>query len=449
MPARFLDQVVGALGPGSVRAGPEECVDYSGRFRGTTPAVLLPRSTLDVAEVVRLARAAGIALVPQGGNTGLVGGGVPLAGEVLLSLRGLGMVSDVDAAAGQLTAGAGVTLAEVHRRAAETGWAYGVDFASRAQCTIGGNIATNAGGLHVLRHGDTRTQVIGVEAVLGDGSVVSHLGGLLKDNTGYHLPSLLCGSEGTLGIVTAARLRLVAPFEHRAVAMVGFDSVDEAVVAAAWLRRMVRTLDAVELMLARGVALVCETFGWPLPIVAGDPAAYLLVEVADAVPPAAELAAAVASLEGLTGAVAAVEPEARANLWRYREQHTAAVNTLGAPHKLDLTLPVGALAAFMRDVPPIVESNAPGARAWMWGHAADGNVHVNVTGVGPDDERVDDALFRFAADMGGSISAEHGIGAAKKRWLHLNRSESEIAAFRSIKRALDPAGILNPNAVLP
>ncbi|HEX7277319.1 MAG TPA: FAD-binding oxidoreductase [Acidimicrobiales bacterium] len=431
---------VDILGPDRVLTGPEGtapfCVDWSGRFRGTTPAVLVPRTTDDVAAVVAACRRLGAGLTLQGGNTGLVGGSVPLAGEVVLSLRGLDHVGPVDEHAGQVTAGAGSTLAAVHGAAAAAGWAYGVDFASRQRATVGGTIATNAGGLRVLRHGDTRAQVLGVEAVLGDGTVVSHLGGLIKDNTGYHLPSLLCGSEGTLAVVTAARLRLVPATLHRVTALLAFDSVAAAVAAAYDLRRHLRSLDAAELMVAAGVDLVCRVTCRPPPT-ARSHAAFLLVEASEAL-----------DVAGVAGVAEVVEGDPAA-LWAIREDHAAAVNTLGPPHKLDVTLPADRLAAFLDQVHGVVAALQPGARTWVWGHAADGNVHVNVTGVDPDDDRVDDAVLRLVADLGGSISAEHGIGTAKRRWLHLSRSQSEIDAFRAIKRALDPDGILNPNVLLP
>ncbi len=397
--------------------------------------------------MVAACRRLGVGLTLQGGNTGLVGGSVPLAGEVVLSLRGLDQVGLVDERTGQVTAGGGATLTAIHGAAGAAGWTYGVDFASRDRATVGGTIATNAGGLRVLRHGDTRAQVLGVEAVLGDGTVVSHLGGLAKDNTGYHLPSLLCGSEGTLGIVTAARLRLVGPSSHRVTALLAFDDVATAVAAAYDLRRHVRALDAAELMVAAGVDLVCRVTGRPPPT-AQPRAAFLLVEAADSADPSADLAAAIAAIAGVAEVVELVEGDPAA-LWAIREDHAAAVNTLGPPHKLDVSLPGDQLATFLDQVHRVVAALEPGARTWMWGHAADGNVHVNVTGVDPDDERVDDAVLRLVADLGGSISAEHGIGTAKRRWLHLSRSSAEIDAFRAIKHALDPDGILNPNVLLP
>jgi FAD/FMN-containing dehydrogenase len=424
------------------------CRDWTGRFVGSAPAVVRPGSTAEVVEVLSVCRRHGVELSLQGGNTGLAGGAVPLRGEVVCSLRRLTALSEVDPVSGQLTAGAGVTIAEVQARAAAAGWAYGVDFASRDSATVGGSVATNAGGLRVLRYGDTRAQVVGIEAVLGTGDVVSHLGGLIKDNTGYHLPSLLCGSEGTLGIVTAARLRLVPVETERVVALLAFDDVAAALAAVASLRSGLASLSAAELFFDRGLALVCSAVGLAPPFAARH-RVYLLVEAAGRTDPSAELASAVDSLAGVADVAVATDGVRGAQLWRYREAHTEAIATVGTPHKLDVTLPPGGLADFVGAVRGVVERVCPGAQVWLFGHAGDGNLHVNVTGAAPGDDRIDEAVLTLAAGMGGSISAEHGIGVAKARWLSLSRSPAEIAAFRAIKRALDPDGVLNPGVLFP
>ncbi|MGQ0521092.1 MAG: FAD-binding oxidoreductase [Actinomycetota bacterium] len=449
LPARLAEVV----GPGHVLEDPDVtagyCADWTGRYRGSTPLVVRPGSAAEVAAVVGVCRDLGVAMVPQGGNTGLVGGGVPLDGEVVVSLRRLAGVGPVDQVAGQVTAGAGATVAGVQRAAGAAGWAYGVDFASRDSATVGGSVATNAGGTRVLRYGDTRAQLLGVEAVLGDGSVVSHLGGLVKDNTGYHLPSLLCGSEGTLGIVTAARLRLVPPAPERVVALLGFADVAGVVGAAGVLRRRVPSVEALELLLDDGLGLVCTALGLARPFPSAHPA-YLLVEAAGTSSPLDELSSGVGELAGVADVAVATDSVRRAELWRLREGMTEAVNTLGAPHKLDVALPGGGLAPFLAEVPAVVAAAGGGdARTWLFGHVGDGNVHVNVTGVAPGDEAVDGAVLELVASLGGSISAEHGIGRAKRRWLHLGRSPAEIDAFRALKRALDPSGILNPGVLLP
>jgi FAD/FMN-containing dehydrogenase len=422
--------------------------DWTRRFEGRTAAVVRPASTEEVAGVVATCRELGVALVPQGGNTGLVGGSVPLHGEVVLSLRRLETLEPIDTLAGQVTAGAGTVLSALHHAAAAAGWAYGVNLASRGSATVGGMVATNAGGTHVLRYGDTRAQVIGIEAVLGTGSVVSHLGGLVKDNTGYHLPGLLCGSEGTLAVITAARLRLVPALACRTVAVLAFPTVSDALDASAVFRRSLPALEASELFLGSGLELVCSVTGMRPPF-SGPHPVYLLVEVADHSDPTEMLAERTHSVDRVLEVVVATEPSRRAQLWRYREAHTEAINTLGPPHKLDVTLPLSSLAEFMDLVPDAVRTIAPAARTWLFGHAGDGNVHVNVTGLAPEDDRVDEEVLYLVQNFGGSISAEHGIGTAKRRWLRLSRTDDEITAFRAIKRALDPDGVLNPNALLP
>ncbi|MGP0031829.1 MAG: FAD-binding oxidoreductase [Acidimicrobiales bacterium] len=449
---RVVESLRGIVGRGHVLVEPDVTasygIDWTGRFRGAPAAVVRPGDSAEVAAVLDQCRAAGIALVPQGGNTGLVGGGVPLAGEIVLSVRRLSWVADVDERGGQLTAGAGATVEAVRAAAAVAAWDYGVDLGSRESATIGGTIATNAGGMHVLRHGPTRAQLLGVEAVLGTGVTVSHLGGLTKDNTGYDLGGLLCGSEGTLGVVTAARVRLVAPNPERMVALLAFSSTGDAVAAALSLRRALPDLLSLEFFVDAGLALVCDVAGWPRPFAQGH-AAYLLIEVAGRRDPTPEVAEALDSTAAIADVAVATDGVRMAQLWRYREGHTEAINSLGAPHKLDVTLPARALAAFIDQVPSVVRGIEPRATTWLFGHAADGNVHVNITGIGPDDLAVDARVLAYAAELGGSISAEHGIGTAKRPWLHLNRSAAEISAFRRIKDALDPAGILNPNVLLP
>jgi FAD/FMN-containing dehydrogenase len=449
--AATLSALADIVGTRHVVTDPEvlagSSIDWTGRFTGATTALVRPGSTDEVAGVVRLCRERGLAVTLQGGNTGLVGGSVPLSGELLVSLRRLDAVS-IDERAGQATAGAGCTIGDLQRAAERCSWTYGVDLGSRDSATVGGTIGTNAGGLRMVRYGDTRAQVVGVEAVLGTGAVVSHLGGLLKDNTGYHLPGLLTGSEGTLGVVTAARLRLAVVPRFRATALLAFDGHEAAVEAALAMRRHLTSLEAVELFFAEGLELVCSVRALRPPF--DRPyGAYLLVESAALADPTEEMVEALANVRGVADSAMATEPARRAELWEYRELHTEAVNSLGPPHKMDVTLPGRNLAAFAAEVGGRVRGVAPDARVFLWGHAADGNLHVNVVGVSPDDESVDETVYRSAVEAGGSISAEHGIGTVKRQWLHWCRSESEIAAFRAIKGALDPDRILNPNVLLP
>jgi FAD/FMN-containing dehydrogenase len=450
--AGFVEDARAAVGARDVLTDPDVtdgyCVDWTGRWRGRAGAVVRPASTEQVAAIVEAARARRVGLVPQGGNTGLVGGSVPRAGEVVLSLRRLSELGPVDALAGQVSAGAGVTLAALQAHAAAARWAFGVDSGARASATVGGMIATNAGGIHVVRYGAMRAQVVGVEAVLGSGAVVARLGGLVKDNTGYDLAQLLCGSEGTLGIVTRARLRLVA-HEPRVVAgLLGLPSVADAVALAAALRSEVPEVRALELMEGSSLRVVAAHLGLAPPV-APDAGAFLLVEAAGHADPTAALAAAIERRGGRVPAAVAVDRAERERLWRWREAHPEAAAALGVVLKFDVTLPATQLADFCTAVSERLAAGWPGATALLYGHVGDGNIHINVVGPAPDDARVDDAVLGLVVEHGGSISAEHGIGVAKTRWLERDRSPAEVAAMRALKRALDPDGILNPGVLLP
>ena len=317
-----------------------------------------PATTAEVAEVVTICRAAGIAIVPQGGNTGLVGGSVPLDGEVVLSLERVAAVEDVNDLAGQVTVGAGASLAAVQRAATEHGWAYGVDIAGRDSATVGGMVATNAGGLRVVRYGDTRQQLTGLEMVTGAGATISELSGVLRNNTGYNLPALACGSEGTLGVITRARLRLVPAFSHRSTALIRFADPNDAAVAAESLRRDVAHAESVELFFGNGMELVCDAFGLQPPF-ADTTGGYVLVEAADVADPTPILAAAVNSLDGVSDVAVANDTARRAALWRYRERHTDAIATLGIPHKLDVAVPPGAMVEFLGALPEVIRRTAP------------------------------------------------------------------------------------------
>jgi len=446
----FLDGCRHAVGAADVVTDPDllagAVVDWTRRFSGTTPALVRPGTAGEVAQVVALARRYRVALVPQGGNTSLVAGAVPLAGEVVVGLGRLAGLGEVDRAAGQVTVGAGVTLAALARHAAAAGLAFGVDIGSRDSATVGGMIATNAGGLHVVRHGAMRAQVVGVEAVLGTGAVISRLAGLVKDNTGYDLAQLLCGSEGTLGIVTSARLRLVPPDAHVVAALVGLRTVEDVASLAGDLRRRLPSVRALELMTGPSLRLVAEVLE-ATPPVAPDAGAFLLVEAGGPVDPVDALAEAVEGAPGLLGVAVATGRAERTGLWRWREAHSEAGARWGAVHKLDVTLPAGELARFCADVGATVDAARPGSRLLLFGHVGDGNVHVNVVGPPADDDGIDDAVLGLVVERGGSISAEHGIGTLKKRWLGRDRSADEVSTMRAIKHALDPDGVLNPNVL--
>ncbi len=355
----------------------------------------------------------------------------------MLSTRRLRDLGQVDLVASQVTAGAGVTIADLDAHARKAGLGYGVDLASRDSATVGGTIATNAGGVHTVRYGFTRAQLLGVEAVLADGAVVSRLAGLTSDNTGYDLPGLLAGSEGTLGVITAARLRLWPVETTLTTLLAGVDGIDAAAALFADIRAGADRVQAAEYFEAEGVELVRAVTGLPLPLGRGYPA-YLLAETAGA-----DAAERLARLPALADAAVATDQGSRDRLWAYRERHTDAISAVGIPHKLDVAVPIGALGAFRAALADVVG----GTRTIVFGHIGVGNLHINVLGPDTGDDRVDEAVLRLAAAHGGSVSAEHGIGRAKARWLPLSRSAEEIAAMRAVKSALDPAGLLNPGVL--
>jgi FAD/FMN-containing dehydrogenase len=441
----LLDDLRAAVGDGhllvdaDVRATYE--TDWTGHVSAPAAAVVRPGSTDEVAAVVAACRAAGAPIVPQGGNTGLVRGSVPAqAGEVVLSLSRLVDVGDVDRATGQIEVGAGVTLAALGAAARAAGFDAALDLASRDSATVGGAVACDAGGARALRHGTARARVAGLEAVLGDGTVVRRLSGLLKDNAGLNLPALLVGSEGTLGIVTRVRWRLVPALPSRVTAFVPVDSIAAAADLLGELRANVPSLEAVDFLLPDALRLACEHYGVEAPV--RDAAIHLIVEAAAVADPTDELAGVLPD-----DAAVADDTAGRARLWRLREGQAEALEAAGESHKLDVGVPLPRLTEYLERLPAIIEAAAPGSRPILFGHLGDGNVHVNVLDVAPDSD-LDEAVLRLTAELGGTISAEHGVGALKARWLGLVRGADEIAAMRAVKAALDPDAILNPGVML-
>jgi FAD/FMN-containing dehydrogenase len=419
--------------------------DYSGRYAGCARLVVRPADASEVAGVVAACARHGAALVPQGGNTGLVGAGVPRDNELLLSLARLTEIGEVDTAVGQVTVAAGATLAALQAAARKAGQDAALDFGARDSCTVGGVVACDAGGARALRHGTARAHVAGLEAVLADGSIVSRLAGLTKDNAGYDLPALLVGSEGTLGIVTRVRWKLAPLLRSRVTALVPLASAREAADLLASLRANVPSLESCDFFLDEGLALVLEHQRRESPVRDRAPF-YVLTECAAQSDPTDELAEALGEA-GIEDALVADDTASREGLWKLREGHTDAINAAGVPHKLDVGVPLSELDRFLNEAPGVVTA-AGGERVILFGHLGDGNVHVNVLGADPEDSRVDDAVLALALDCGGTISAEHGVGISKAAWLERARGAADMAAMRAIKRALDPDNLLNPGAVL-
>lgn len=452
MSGGLLTELEGIVGAGHVledadlRAGFEH--DLTGRFGGSALAVVRPGSTAEVAAIVALCNERRVAVVPQGGNTGMVGAGVPRDGELVLSLTRLDEIGPVDLLSAQVECGSGVTLERLQEHVRACGLDFPVDYGSRGSATIGGAIATNAGGALAARYGMTRAWVAGLEAVLADGSVVRRLSGLMKDNAGYDLTGLLVGSEGTLGVVTRARLRLTPLLPSRAVGLFAFDSIEDAFELLHGLRAHAPSLQAADYFHREGMEIACAHRGFPAPF-AETHETYVVAECAAAGDPTDELAAAASRAEELIrDAALATDAAGRRALWDYREGINESIAARGVPHKLDVTVPLPAVPAFEREVREAVAAGWPRAETYLYGHLGDGNVHVNILGPPASDESIDDCVLRIVASFGGSISAEHGVGLAKARWLGLTRSPEEVAMLRAIKHALDPNGTLSPGRLL-
>ena len=439
--------------------------DWRGRFHGEALAILAPGSTQEVAEIVRLAAEHRVALVPQGGNTSMVGGATPPAdgSAVILSLRRLNRIRLIDAGAGLAIAEAGVILANLHERAEEQGMRFPLTLGARGSCTIGGLTATNAGGTQVLRFGTMRSLVVGVEAVLPDGSVHDGLSALKKDNRGYNLDQLLVGSEGTLGVITAAALRLVPSVVSRAVAWAGVTSPEQALDLLRLLEARTRAVEGFELVAGDSLALVLQHIpGTRSPLESEQPW-HVLIEATTA-HPGTDIADGLQALlaqaldQGIVRDAVIASSGAQAEaFWRIRETISEAERTEGQTLAHDISVPVGRMPSFILEAKDEVERRFPGAIASGFGHLGDGNIHFHVragsraapdwySSEGPEITRFVDDLVTAA---GGSISAEHGIGQMKIDELERLAPPGRIHTLQAIKRALDPLGLMNPGKLVP
>jgi FAD/FMN-containing dehydrogenase len=461
VPADVVSRLKAVLGEGGWSQDPDVMapmlVEWRGRWKGETPLLVTPRTTAEVAAVVGICAAEGVAITPQGGNTGLVAGQIP-HGEILLSTRKLKAIRDVDPIDDAMVLEAGVTLYEAHQQAAKVGRRFTVGVASEGSCTIGGLISTNAGGTAVLRYGMMREQVLGIEAVLPNGEIWNGLKRLRKDNTGYDLKQLLIGAEGTLGVVTAASLKLHALLASRAVAIVGLASPADAIQLLARAKDETGgAVEAFELMGRLGFELTVRNVPGlrdPLPEVHPW---YVLIEIASGEPGVAEAALerllANALERGLIAdaAVAQTETQMKA-FWHIREGHSAGQKPEGAVWKHDISVPVSKIPDFIGQANAAIERAFPGARIVAFGHVGDGNVHYDVLqpvgGDGDAHEALREAGAKIVHDItatfSGSISAEHGLGAMKTAEALAYKDPIEVEALRAIRGALDPKRIMNP-----
>ena len=463
--SRFIDIV----GPTQAVVDPAAQAPYlrewRDRYIGATPLVLRPGSTDEVSRILALANEARVGIVPQAGNTGLVGGQIPYEDgrDIVVSVARLNKIRHVDPSGQSIIAEAGVTLANVQQAADTAGRLFPLSLAAEGSCQIGGNLATNAGGVNVLAYGNARALALGLEVVLADGRVWSSLKTLKKDNTGYDLKDLFIGSEGTLGIITAAALKLFARPAEKATAFAALTGLDQVLELFKRAEAVAGShLTAFEFICANGVDIaVRHVEGVRCPF-AEIPPWSVLLEISSHEPDGR----AAETLEALLGdaieaeivadAVIAQSLQQAKDFWRLREEMSDAQKHEGGSIKHDVSVTPSRMPEFIRRADTLIEKLCPGARPVPFGHFGDGNVHYNVTQpIGMDKsaylarwEEIAAAVHALVVDMDGSISAEHGIGRMKREELRHVKSAVEIDMMRAIKHALDPNGILNPGKVV-
>ncbi|USI72918.1 FAD-binding oxidoreductase [Sphingomonas morindae] len=467
--AALLARLADRLGPAGFTQDPAALApwltDWRRRMTGAAAALVAPATLDEAAFVVAAAAEARVALVPQGGNSSMVGGATPPAdgpGALLVSLRRMQRIRAVSPEDNAITAEAGVVLADLHEAAAAHGRRFPLSLAAKGNATVGGLISTNAGGTQVLRFGPMRALVLGLEGVFGNGLRLEQLTPLRKDNRGYDLKQLLIGAEGTLGLVTAATLRLVPAFRARAVAWIGLDDAGAALTLLRRLEdRLGEAVESFELIPEEGLALVLRHIPGTQAPLAGAHRWHVLIEaVGDAaVAPALEAAlAAEAERGGLADAVLAQNERQAEALWRLRESLSEAEARDGLAAKHDIAVPVAAMPGFIETASAAVAARFAGARPIAFGHLGDGNVHFNVRAPRDADDRAwfareAAAVSRFVhglvLDAGGTLSAEHGIGRFKRDDFAALGEPDRLAGLRAVKQLFDPAGILNPGALLP
>ena len=465
-----IEQLIAIVGRDHALTDPQDQAPYlrewRGRYVGSTPLVLRPGSVAEISAILEIANREHFAIVTQGGNTGLVGGQIPAETgfEIILTTNRLHRIRDTDADAGHMTVEAGVTLAEVQAQAAAVDRLFPLSLASEGTCTIGGNLATNAGGVAVLAYGSARQLVLGLEVVLADGRVWDGLRALKKDNTGYDLKQLFIGSEGTLGIITAAVLKLFPAPTAKSTAFVALPRLDAALqFFRAAERSAGHNLTAFEFISRESLDVVLRHVeGARTPFSELTQPWYVLIEISstaevgepdELMQPLLEEAL---DKEMIADAVLASSMSQSGDLWRLRETLSEAQRFEGGSIKHDISVPVGRIPEFVAHAAPIVENICPGSRPIVFGHFGDGNIHYNVSQPVEMDkaaylklwEPMNEAVHTLVTELGGSISAEHGIGRMKREALTHFRSQVELDLMRQLKQTFDPQGILNPGKLI-
>ncbi|MBV8759555.1 MAG: FAD-binding oxidoreductase [Deltaproteobacteria bacterium] len=461
----LLDALAARLGPHGFSRDPHELepylTDWRGRYHGKAAALLSPANRDEVVAIVKACADAKVAIVPQGGNTGMVGGATPDAtgGAVVLSLKRMRAVRTIDVAADLAICEAGVVLADLHAKAEDLGRRFPLSLGAKGSATIGGLCSTNAGGVQVLRFGTMRSLVHGVEAVLPDGSLFEDLQPLKKDNRGYSISQLLIGAEGTLGVITAASLRLYPKIGARTVAWIGLASPENALILLRHLeRKLPERIESFELVPKSALDLVLQHIpNVQAPLAQPHPWNVLVEATVPDGSPAPDVASALEDALDLIedAAIAANETQAE-GMWRIRESISEAEKKDGPAAKHDISVPVSAMPGFVVRGAADIEKRFPGTRVNAFGHLGDGNIHFNVRApVGAPKDWVDTSshpitehVHDLVTQAGGSISAEHGIGQMKRDELARLSDPARMHALRAIKTALDPHGIMNPGKLL-
>jgi FAD/FMN-containing dehydrogenase len=459
--ASLLERIGAVVGDGGLLTGDDLATragDWLGQTACTAKAVVRPRTTEEVAAVMALCHAAGQTVVAAGGLTGLTQGTAATESDIQMSFERMRRIVDVDPIGRTMTVEAGVPLQAVHEAAAEQGLLYPVDLGARGSCTIGGNIATNAGGNTVLRYGMTRDNILGVEAVLADGRVISSLNRLLKNNAAYDLKQIFIGSEGTLGIVTRAVLKLQPLPASQATAIVALDSFDAVQRLFGHCgKRLGGLLSSFEVMWREHYELIAVASGRHTPPLAPGHGYYAIVEATGTDPERDEALFAEALGEALADglavdAVIAASKAQRAAIWNIREDIEGLIGAMMPSCTFDISLPFAAMESYVRDLMRSVRDEwGPDTRTIVFGHVGDGNLHVIIAPRPWSDDvhhRADELVYEPLRAIRGSISAEHGIGLLKRDWLDVSRSPEEIRLMRELKATLDPKGLLNPGKVL-
>ncbi len=457
----FLSAVEAQLPKGTLTQEPSELAEYGRdwtRVHAPAPsAVAFPRSTEEVAALLRLCHQHGVKVVPSGGRTGLAGGAVAKDGELVLSLARMTRMEPVDPDGLTVRVQAGAITEAVHQHCAAHGLTWPIDFAAKGSAQVGGNIATNAGGVKVIRYGLTRQWVLGLQVVTAQGEVLELNGALEKNNTGPDLRQLFIGSEGTLGVITEATLKLTRLPNRLDVFLFAVPDVAGVLALFRAARLGPFTLSAFEFFTDRCLARLRRHRSVRPPF-EGESGCYALVEVEDGDPEQMETWLASLFEQGLVadGTMAQGVGQQK-ELWSLREGISESLSATGLPHKNDVSLPISKLEAFCSELESVFTARYPGWEICLFGHIGDGNLHINV--MKPDDlpkdeflrhtRGADHALFELVQRHSGSISAEHGVGLLKRPYLHYSRSPAELAAMRALKAALDPTGVLNPGKVFP